>query len=122
MARKTVLIFLVAVALSFPFYVRAQNAQNMVWSQGECDQLGTNAQKLCNVLWKVQQILYALGIGLGAIMIIIGGIMYATAQDKEENIIKARKTIINGLIGVLIVFAFAIILGFVRGFVGENLL
>ena len=109
------------IALGAPVLASAQNPQNMVWSQGECEVLGTNAQRLCNILWKIQQILYAAGIGLGAIMIIIGGITYATAQDNEEKVKQARKIIINGLIGTVIVFAFAFILGFVRTFVAQNL-
>jgi len=121
MFKKSALFLLITSALAVPIFVHAQGGINMIWSSGECDQLGTNGQKLCTILWKVQEILYAAGIGLGAIMIIIGGITYATARDNEEQVKKARRIIINGLIGMVIVFAFALILGFVRDFVAQNL-
>jgi hypothetical protein len=123
MIKKSVFISFALLILLLPAIALAQGAaQNMIWSQGECTQLGENGQKLCNVLWTVQQLLYAAGIGLAVIMIIVGGIIYATAQDDEEKIKKAKKTIIKGIIGVVIVFAFAFILGFVRDFVTQSLM
>jgi len=97
-------------------------AQSMIWSQGECDQLEPYSAKLCNLLWKIQQILYAVGIGLAAIMIILGGITYMSAREDEEQVKKAKKMIINGLIGFAIVLSFALIMGLVRGIVSETLL
>jgi len=120
MVKDILFSVLIIIVVGFPILANAQSPMNMVWSAGECQALGTNAQKLCTILWRIQEVLYVAGIGLGAIMVIVGGIIYATAQDSEEKIRQARKTIINGLIGVAIVFAFAFILGFVRTFVAQN--
>ncbi len=97
-------------------------AQNLIWSQGECNQLEPYSRKLCTLLWRIQQILYAVGIGLAAVMIIIGGITYMTAKEDEEQVKKAKKTIIHGLIGFAIVLGFALIMGLVRGVISETLL
>lgn len=119
MKKLIVIVFL--VILAFPTGVLAQGME-LVWSQGECDQLEEYSGKLCDLLWTVQQILYAVGIGLAGIMVILGGITYMSARDSEEQTTKAKKMITNGLIGFAIVISFALIMGLVRGIVSETLL
>ena len=118
---KKLIIIVFLVILTFPSVVLAQG-MNLVWSQGECDQLEEYSARLCNLLWTVQQILYAVGIGLAGIMVILGGITYMSARDSEEQTTKAKKMITNGLIGFAIVLSFALIMGLVRGIVSETLL
>mgnify|MGYP001601665506 CR=1 FL=1 len=120
MMKKLIIIVFLAIFV-FPTSVFAQG-MDLIWSQGECDQLEEYSSKLCDLLWTVQQILYAVGIGLAGIMIILGGITYISARDSEEQTTKAKKMITNGLIGFAIVISFALIMGLVRGIVSETLL
>lgn len=117
---KKVTFILILVILTFPTFVHAQN-RNIVWSEGECDQLEEYSERLCDLLWTVQQILYAVGIGLAGIMVVWGGITYMSAREDEEQVRKAKKMITNGLIGFAIVISFALIMGLVRGIVSETL-
>jgi len=122
MMKKLLSIVFLAI-LAFPASVLAQApGMELIWSQGECSQLGTYAHRLCNLLWIVQQILYAVGIGLAGIMVVMGGITYMSARDDEAQTAKAKKMITNGLIGFAIVISFALIMGFVRGIVSQTLL
>lgn len=45
-----------------------------------------------------------LGWGLAVIAIVAGGIMYTTAGGSEDQVGKAKKIVINGLIGAIIIF------------------
>jgi len=55
-------------------------------------------------------------------MIVLGGITYMSARDDEQQTAKAKKMILNGLIGFAIVISFALIMGFVRGIVSQTLI
>lgn len=119
--KRKILIIIFLAAFIFPINVFAQGGE-LIWSQGECEQLEEYSGRLCNLLWTIQQILYALGIGLAGLMVIVGGITYMSARDDEEQTRKAKKIITNGLIGFAIVLSFALIMGLVRGIVSETLL
>lgn len=119
---KKILVIVFLTIFAFPNFVSAQVGRELIWSQGECDQLEEYSGKLCDLLWKIQQLLYAIGIGLAGIMVIWGGITYMSARDDEEQVRKAKKMILNGLIGFAIVIGFALIMGLVRGIVAETLL
>jgi len=58
--------------------------------------------------------LYAIGLAVALIVIIVGGIMYMTSGGNEEKTNKAKKTIISGLIGAGIVILAGVILDTVR--------
>jgi hypothetical protein len=122
MIKKILAIILWAIFI-FPNIVLAQGlGSELIWSQGECSQLQQYSQRMCNLLWTIQQILYAIGIGLAGIMIVLGGITYMSARDDEQQTAKAKKMILNGLIGFAIVISFALIMGFVRGIVSQTLI
>ena len=120
MFKKIIFIVFFAI-ITFPTFVHAQG-RDIIWSSGECNQLEEYSERLCDLLWTVQQILYALGIGLAAIMVILGGITYMSAREDEEQVRKAKKMITNGLIGFAVVLSFALIMGLVRGIVAETLI
>lgn len=55
-----------------------------------------------NVIWKVVQFLFvALG-GIAVIMIIVGGIQYATSQGESGTLQKAKNTILYAVIGLVV--------------------
>lgn len=62
--------------------------------------------------------LYAIGIALALIVIIVGGISYMTAGGNEDKQKSAKKTIITGLIGAAIILLAAVILNTLARFLG----
>ena len=71
---------------------------------------------ICVILNKVKMILAAIGLGLAVIFLIIGGIQYMTSQGDDEKAGKAKKIIINALIGIAIILAATFMLNVVEGF------
>lgn len=86
----------------------------------ECDIPDSpSAEKLCDVIFDIADILMWIGIALAVIIVIIGGIRYMTAGDSEDKVKGARKMIINGLIGAAIIMAASYLVGAVAEFI-EN--
>ena len=72
--------------------------------------------KMCCAVIKVTRWLYFIASGLGLIVIVWGGLMYMTAGGEEAKASKAKKILLYGLIGVMIIFASGYILGTVISF------
>lgn len=70
---------------------------------------------LCNLLKKIEKIIAAIGFGLAVILLVAGGIMYMTAGGDAEKSGKARKLMVNALIGIAIVFGAIFIVDLVAG-------
>jgi hypothetical protein len=73
------------------------------------------ATVLCNILKKIEKVVAAIGFGLAVILFVAGGIMYMTAGGDAEKSGKARKLMVNALIGIAIVFCAIFILDLVAG-------
>jgi len=69
-----------------------------------------NTFKLCCYIYTASRWLYIIAMALAVIVVIIGGITYMTAGGKEEQTSKAKKIIVNGLIGTTIVILSAVII------------
>lgn len=91
----------------------------LAWD-GPCGELFVYADfcalKACCTVTRVTRWLYFIASGLALIVIVWAGIMYMTAGGDEERTKKAKKVILYGLIGVLIVYASGYILSTVIGF------
>lgn len=70
---------------------------------------------ICALLNRVKTILLVVGIGIAVILIIVGGIMYMTAGGDDEKASKAKKIIINSLIGVAIMLVALVLVSWVQG-------
>lgn len=70
---------------------------------------------VCTLLNKIKIIIAALGFGLAVIFLIVGGIQYMTSGGDDEKAKKARKMIVNAIIGIAIIFAATFILNIVEG-------
>lgn len=70
---------------------------------------------ICNILQVVKIILLAVGLGIAVIGMIIGGIRYMTSSGDSQKAASGKNTIINFLIGLVIVLAAAFILALVQG-------
>ena len=98
--KKALPIFLVLFLLALPLIANAQVNPEIV---------------LCNLLKNIEKIIAAIGFGIAVILLIVGGIMYMTAGGNPEKADKAKKLMINAIIGIVIVFAAIFILDLVSG-------
>jgi hypothetical protein len=107
--KKFLLVF--AVLLVVPFIASAA---------------GSAVNTICNILQVAKTIVAAVGFGLAIIFMIIYGIQYMTSGGDAEKAGKAKKGLINAVIGVIIVFAALFIIGLAQGLImdvgGVNLL
>lgn len=71
--------------------------EGTICKDGKDDNLGEMIQTVINVL------LFIVGI-LSVIMIIIGGIMYATSTGDAANVTKAKNTIMYSIVGLVVSF------------------
>lgn len=72
------------------------------------DQLNYKSDK--NIIWRVVQFLFMTLGGIAVIMIIVGGIQYATSQGESGTLQKAKNTILYSVIGLVVaVFATGIV-------------
>jgi len=66
-----------------------------------------------NVIWKVVQFLFiALG-SIAVIMIVVGGIQYATSQGESGAIQKAKNTILYSVVGLVVAILATTIVTFI---------
>lgn len=114
---KGFLLVLALVLLLTPFIVRAQECQE------DCGSLADspNSYYLCCVIVRIAIWLYIIGGALAVVVIIIGGITYITSGGNEDRIGKAKKIIVNGLIGAAIIALSGVIVDTVKGMI-ENYL
>lgn len=77
---------------------------------------------LCNLFQKVKTILAAVGFVLAAIILIVGGIQYMTAGGDDEKASKAKKLIVNALIGIAILIAAVFLVNLVEGFLSGGVI
>ena len=114
--KKVVFISLIVLSLVLPMMFYANQAVGAVKMDEGLDVLtGTEGPyagtttKLPTVIGRIVKIVISfLGL-LAAVIIIIGGFQWMTSGGNEEKIAGAKKLMINGLIGmVLVILAYAI--------------
>jgi len=64
---------------------------------------GPRTIDICDLINRIENIVFIFGLSLAIIVIIIGGIRYMTAGADENKVTSARKILISGLIGVAII-------------------
>lgn len=79
-----------------------------------CSTIGPSAAKLCQLLVNIRNILWYIGWFLALIVIMIAGIMYMTAGGKQEQVDKAKKWLLYGIIGAAIILASGFILNIIK--------
>jgi len=72
-------------------------------------------QSICNILQVIKNILLAIGLGIGVILLIIGGINYITSGGDATKADTAKKLVINVIIGFIIILSAAFILAVIQG-------
>jgi len=110
--KKFLLIFALTL-LVVPFIASAQAIESATCT-------------VCNVLQIAKTIVAAIGFGIAVILLIVAGIKYMTAGGDAEKAGAAKGSIINAVIGIVIVVAAVFIVGLAQGLVldvgGTNLL
>lgn len=110
------LVFLGGVLLSlafvFPKIVFAQEVNNLMLNLINNTPLITNPDMVQIILNAVRYLLNFIGV-VALIMIILGGFLWMTALGNEEKVQKAKKTIISGLTGLVIILLSYAIVGFI---------
>ena len=87
---------------------------------GPCQELYDYADycplKVCCAVIKIGRWLYFIAAGLAMVIIIWAGVMYMTAGGEGDRAAKAKKLLLYGLVGALIIFASGYILSTVISF------
>jgi len=77
---------------------------------------------VCLALNLIKILIASIGFGLAVIILIVGGIQYMISGGDEEKAKKAKKWIINALIGIAIILAAVFIIALVQSFlIGSGL-
>ena len=109
--KKWIIPGLVILGLALPLLAGAQIAtpgmQEGFTEFGE--QAGYGQADLTKIIGQIVKIVISLLGLVAAVIIIVGGFMWMTSGGEEEKITKAKKLMINGLIGlILVILAYAI--------------
>ena len=109
--KKWIIPGLVILGLALPLLAGAQTTAGMQWGvstfQTEAGYGGTT--DLPTVIGRIVKIVISLLGLVAAVIIIVGGFKWMTSAGAEEKITEARKLMINGLIGlILVILAYAI--------------
>ena len=85
-------------------------------TKDQCAALSENRldyTKGTNVVWDIVRFILLLLGGVAVIMIVIGGIQYATSQGESAAISKAKNTILYAVIGLVVALSAAGIVTFI---------
>ena len=111
---------LVAVSLAFAPVLAAHGAFNNVG----CDtSSGLNCSNITNVNGLIKVVInWMLGIafGIAVLFLIIGGFWYVTSAGNEETAEKGKGTVINAIIGIVIIILSYVIINVVSNLVASN--
>lgn len=84
-----------------------------------CTPTAGSSQVLC-ILQKVLNFLLAIAFIVAVIFLIIGGFRYVVSQGNEESLEKAKGTITNAIIGIVVIVLAYIILQLIFGVVNSG--
>ena len=82
---------------------------------GGDESFGADPKETTKVIDNIRSLLlYVVG-GVSGVVLIIGGLMYATAAGNDTKLSKAKKTMLGALIGLAVAFLANVIIGLVAG-------
>lgn len=94
---KNLIFIIIVLSLTMPILVSAYDPYDLL--------VGAQEQKLFDLIGKIQGLLYWVALGIGLIVVLYSGITYMTSAGDETKTGKAKKTLLYGIVGVIIVFA-----------------
>jgi hypothetical protein len=122
---KSTIKFLTApLALALPLIAFAQNAvQDGLGRSGLQPLFGfgtgglSSSQSLSELIGNAIKIFLTFSGAVAVVFVIIGGFYYLTAQGNEEQAEKGKKTLINAIIGVIIIIMAYVIINVITNLV-----
>jgi hypothetical protein len=117
--------FFPALFLLAPFLAYAQSAvSNGLQSSGLQSIFGTGglngSQSLSDLITRVIDILLTFAAVIAIVFVIIGGYQYLASGGNEESAEKGKKTLINAIIGVVVIVLAYAIINVIVNLVGSN--
>ena len=124
---KKYLKYLVTVpALMVPFFASAQNAvQSGLQGSGLMSMFGfgngglSSSQSLGELIGNAIKLFLTFSGAVAIVFVIIGGFFYITAQGNEEQAEKGKTTLINAIIGVVIIIMAYVIINVITNLVSS---
>lgn len=115
-----VLMAFIVIGFSAMAFDPASTGLTVTGDEAGYDVEAETSQNLALAVGKVLSALYlVLGLVL-LIVIIYGGVLYMTAGGSDEQVSKAKKYIINGIIGLVIILLAYVITTYVVDKIGEE--
>ena len=85
---------------------------------GQAPDASGRFSSLSDIMFFAINLVFAVGLGLALIFVIVGGIKYITSQGDEGKATEARNTITNAVIGAVVIIGFRVILQIVLNLLG----
>ena len=113
---KNLAAYATALALTLPFIASATLVTNPAGGQLSDTFLGTNATGtgISGIITTIITIALTLAGLIAILFLIIGGFRYVTAGGNEEQAESAKKTILNSIIGIIVIILAFVILAVVE--------
>lgn len=118
---QMVIVMAFAILPLFPQFAIAQD--NKLNDRIECSTLsGVNCEStsLNGLIVRVIKIMLGIAFGVAVLFLIIGGFYYITAQGNEESAAKGKQTVINALIGIVIIIMSYVIVNVIANLAYNN--
>jgi hypothetical protein len=116
---KVAQLVLVTVLIVAPLFADAQLSRNF-----QCDRNSglncTAGNDVNSLIRTVINWLLGIAFGVAVLFMIIGGFWYITAAGNEETAEKGKGTVINAIIGIVIIILSYVIVNVVAGLVAGN--
>ena len=117
--KKVYLILLFAIFyLLFSFPAQAQESNQLMLNVVEGTPVLPQADLIGIIFRVIQYILMFVGV-VAVVIVLYGGFLWMTARGNDEQVNKAKKVLINGLIGLVVVLLSYAIVGFAIGKIEE---
>jgi|GEM_PF-1577465 len=106
--------FLISFFIFFPMISRGQEVNQLMLNLIEETPVLPQADLIGIIFRVIQYILMFVGV-VALVIIIYGGFLWMTARGNDEQVNKAKKVLINGLIGLIVILLSYAIVSFVIG-------
>jgi hypothetical protein len=124
MKKKYKILSAAILAWLLPVVVFAQQVQNGLNGSGLRNLFGsgglTGATSAEDLIVRVLRVLLFFAGGIAVLFLIIGGYWYITSAGNEEQAEKGRKTLINAIIGIVIIVLSYVIINVIVNLVGRR--
>lgn len=112
------------LALLMPLVVFAQSVQSGLQASGLQSLFGTgglnSSQSLQDLIVNIIRLLLMFAGAIAVVFVIIGGYQYLTSGGNEEQAEKGKKTLINAIIGIVVIVMSYVVINVIVNMVSSN--